>query len=57
MKAAKLIEQDPRVKSLGLCNFDTQRMDEVLENGVKIVSNQVQVSMGGDLLWSVQLTA
>jgi len=41
---AQLVEQDPRVANVGLCNFDTQRMVEVVESGVKIVSNQVQVS-------------
>jgi len=43
VKAAKLLEGHPKVQNLGLCNFDTQRMDEIMESGVKIVSNQVQV--------------
>lgn len=43
VEAAKLIEQDARVDNLGLCNFDTKHMDEIIESGVKIVSNQVQV--------------
>ena len=43
VKAAKLIEYDDRVQSLGLCNFDTTHLDEILESGVKVVSNQVQV--------------
>lgn len=41
---AQLVEQDPRVLNIGLCNFDTQRMDEIIESGVAVVSNQVQVS-------------
>ena len=41
---AQLVEQDPRVLNVGLCNFDTQRMNEIVESGVHIVSNQVQVS-------------
>lgn len=40
---AKLIEGDPRVDNIGLVNFDTQHMNEIIENGVNIVSNQVQV--------------
>jgi diketogulonate reductase-like aldo/keto reductase len=41
---AQLVKQDTRVLNVGLCNFDTQRMNEVVESGVQIVSNQVQVS-------------
>lgn len=43
IRMAQLVEQDPRVLNVGLCNFDTQRMEEIVESGVKIVSNQVQV--------------
>ncbi|CZS99542.1 uncharacterized protein RCO7_07887 [Rhynchosporium graminicola] len=45
IQAAKLIADHPRVQNLGLCNFDTQRMDELVEAGVKVVSNQVQFSL------------
>ncbi|KUJ17453.1 aldo/keto reductase-like protein [Mollisia scopiformis] len=45
VEAAKLIEQDSRVDGLGLCNFDTDHMDEIIETGVKVVSNQVQFSL------------
>ncbi|CZR56604.1 uncharacterized protein PAC_06493 [Phialocephala subalpina] len=45
VEAAKLIEQDARVDNLGVCNFDTKHMDEIIESGVKIVSNQVQFSL------------
>lgn len=41
---AQLVEKDPRVSNVGLCNFDTRRMNEIVEAGVKIVTNQVQVS-------------
>ncbi|TVY50925.1 Flagellar radial spoke protein 5 [Lachnellula cervina] len=34
-----------RVLNVGLCNFDTQRMNEIVESGVDIVSNQVQFSL------------
>ncbi|KAL3419512.1 aldo/keto reductase [Phlyctema vagabunda] len=45
IQALKYIEQDERVKVVGLCNFDTQRMVEVAEAGIKVVSNQVQFSL------------
>ena len=45
IKALQLLQEDDRVSSLGLCNFDTQRMEEILSAGVKVVSNQVQVSI------------
>lgn len=41
---ARLVEKDPRVLNMGLCNFDTQRMDEIVEAGIKIATNQVQVN-------------
>lgn len=44
VQAASWILEDSRVQSLGLCNFDTQRMTEIIQEGVNIVSNQVQVS-------------
>ncbi|KAH8592349.1 aldo/keto reductase-like protein [Bisporella sp. PMI_857] len=45
VKMAQLVKQDTRVLNVGLCNFDTQRMNEVVESGVQIVSNQVQFSL------------
>jgi diketogulonate reductase-like aldo/keto reductase len=42
VEACRSIAEDPRVKSLGLVNFDTTHMDEVLESGIEVVSNQVQ---------------
>jgi len=39
------LADDPRVQSIGLVNFDTQRMEEILDSGVKFVSNQVQFSL------------
>jgi aryl-alcohol dehydrogenase-like predicted oxidoreductase len=41
--ALQYLQQDPRAQLLGLCNFDTKHMRRVIESGVKIVSNQVQV--------------
>ncbi|KAL4749404.1 hypothetical protein BDW72DRAFT_214079 [Aspergillus terricola var. indicus] len=43
--ALQHLQQDPRVQLLGLCNFDTEHMQRVVESGVKIVSNQVQLSL------------
>ena len=40
-----MIAQHPQVQNLGLCNFDTLRMTEILERGVRVVSNQVQFSL------------
>ncbi|TGO25465.1 hypothetical protein BPAE_0079g00110 [Botrytis paeoniae] len=45
VEAARLIEMRPNVQSLGLCNFDSDHMCEILESGVKAVSNQVQFSL------------
>ncbi|KAI9647641.1 hypothetical protein NHQ30_004026 [Ciborinia camelliae] len=45
VEAARLIDEHPHVQSLGLCNFDTDRMCEIMESGVKAVSNQVQFSL------------
>ncbi|KAL3485209.1 NADP-dependent oxidoreductase domain-containing protein [Aspergillus germanicus] len=45
LKALQYLQADPRVKQLGLCNFDTDHMQRVVESGVKIVSNQVQFSL------------
>ncbi|KAF8850502.1 aldo/keto reductase-like protein [Acephala macrosclerotiorum] len=45
VEATKLIEQDSRVDNLGLCNFDTEHMGEIIGSGVKVISNQVQFSL------------
>ncbi|KAL4794888.1 NADP-dependent oxidoreductase domain-containing protein [Aspergillus venezuelensis] len=45
IKALQYLQEDTRVKHLGLCNFDTEHMARVVESGVKIVSNQVQFSL------------
>lgn len=44
--ALQYLQEDPRVRSLGLCNFDTSHMLEIISNGtVKIATNQVQFSL------------
>ncbi|KAK5049874.1 hypothetical protein LTR84_003992 [Exophiala bonariae] len=45
IQALRLLEADDRVKMLGLCNFDTKRLEEILEAGIKVVTNQVQFSL------------
>lgn len=45
IQALRLLQGDSRISRLGLCNFDTKTMEDILSAGVKIVSNQVQVSV------------
>ncbi|KAF1830251.1 Aldo/keto reductase [Decorospora gaudefroyi] len=45
IEALRLLQQDERVRSLGLCNFDTARLQEVVDNDINVVTNQVQFSL------------
>ncbi|KAL5338024.1 NADP-dependent oxidoreductase domain-containing protein [Aspergillus crustosus] len=45
IKALQYLQQDERVRYLGLCNFDTEHMRRVVESGINIVTNQVQFSL------------
>ncbi|KAK8065779.1 hypothetical protein PG997_012526 [Apiospora hydei] len=45
LDALRYLAEDERVGALGLCNFDTHYMEEVLQNGIKVHSNQVQFSL------------
>ncbi|KAL4962414.1 aldo/keto reductase [Aspergillus stella-maris] len=45
IKALQYLQEDTRVRHLGLCNFDTEHMARVVDSGVKIVTNQVQFSL------------
>ncbi|KAH8691461.1 NADP-dependent oxidoreductase domain-containing protein [Talaromyces proteolyticus] len=45
IKALKYLQEDDRVGMLGLCNFDTEHMQRVLESGITVHSNQVQFSL------------
>jgi len=38
------IQQDDRIRSIGLTNFDTKHLSELLEEGAPIVSNQACLS-------------
>lgn len=39
------LTDDGKIRSLGLTNFDTDRMQIMIDNGIKITSNQVQHSI------------
>lgn len=41
--ATRFLQEDERVRKLGLCNFDTDHLQHVLDSGVNVYSNQVQV--------------
>jgi aryl-alcohol dehydrogenase-like predicted oxidoreductase len=45
IEALRLLQQDERVQHLGLCNFDTARLQEVIDNDLDVVTNQVQFSL------------
>ncbi|KAK2797195.1 hypothetical protein FQN50_009294 [Emmonsiellopsis sp. PD_5] len=45
IRALQLLEADERVTVLGLCNFDTKRMEEIIGLGISVVTNQVQFSL------------
>lgn len=45
IQVLKYLQGDPRVHQLGLCNFDTERMEEIVQAGIKIHTNQVQFSL------------
>ncbi|CAI5532137.1 unnamed protein product [Closterium sp. Naga37s-1] len=39
------LKEEGKIKAIGLTNFDTTRLQVILENGIPIVSNQVQHSL------------
>ncbi|KAF5538695.1 hypothetical protein FPHYL_12472 [Fusarium phyllophilum] len=43
--ALQYLTEDKRVARIGLCNFDTEHLERVVESGVKIYTNQVQFSL------------
>ncbi|KAF5638851.1 priB-like protein [Fusarium sp. NRRL 25303] len=43
--ALQYLAEDKRVARIGLCNFDTEHLERVVESGVKIFTNQVQFSL------------
>ncbi|KAI5358972.1 putative aldo/keto reductase, NADP-dependent oxidoreductase domain-containing protein [Septoria linicola] len=45
LSALQHLQDDPRVRTLGLCNFDTEHMCKILSAGIQIATNQVQFSL------------
>lgn len=45
LKALQYIQEDPRVHQIGLCNFDTHHMEQVVSAEIKVHTNQVQFSL------------
>ncbi|KAF5712415.1 hypothetical protein FMUND_8510 [Fusarium mundagurra] len=43
--ALQYLAEDERVARIGLCNFDTEHLERVVESDVKIYTNQVQFSL------------
>ncbi|ENH64123.1 hypothetical protein FOC1_g10004391 [Fusarium oxysporum f. sp. cubense race 1] len=43
--ALQYLGEDIRVARIGLCNFDTEHLERVVESGIKIYTNQVQFSL------------
>lgn len=45
IQALQILQGDERVRYLGLCNFDTARLEEVIDSNIDVVTNQVQFSL------------
>ncbi|KAF2635881.1 Aldo/keto reductase [Massarina eburnea CBS 473.64] len=45
IQALQYLQEDPRVHLIGLCNFDTHHMEQVISAGIKVQTNQVQFSL------------
>ncbi|PGH14761.1 hypothetical protein AJ80_05805 [Polytolypa hystricis UAMH7299] len=45
IQSLKYLEADDRVTVVGLCNFDTKRLVEIVDAGINIATNQVQFSL------------
>ncbi|KAJ4376335.1 hypothetical protein N0V83_001618 [Neocucurbitaria cava] len=45
LQALQYLQEDQRVRHIGLCNFDTHHMEEVVRAGIKVHTNQVQFSL------------
>ncbi|KAH7007475.1 NADP-dependent oxidoreductase domain-containing protein [Ilyonectria destructans] len=43
--ALRYLAEDERVNMVGLCNFDTKHLEEVLDSGVTVHTNQIQFSL------------
>ncbi|EGR46925.1 uncharacterized protein TRIREDRAFT_65067 [Trichoderma reesei QM6a] len=45
LDALRLLTEDARVEMVGLCNFDTKHLLDVVEAGIQVLTNQVQFSL------------
>ncbi|UKZ78637.1 hypothetical protein TrVFT333_006383 [Trichoderma virens FT-333] len=45
LKALRFLTEDDRVETVGLCNFDTKHLLEVVQSGIRVYTNQVQFSL------------
>jgi aryl-alcohol dehydrogenase-like predicted oxidoreductase len=45
LEALQYIQEDARVRMIGLCNFDTHHMEQAVHAGIKVQTNQVQFSL------------
>ncbi|KAH8671690.1 aldo/keto reductase [Xylariales sp. PMI_506] len=45
LDALRFLQEDERVGTLGLCNFDTEHMEKVLDQGISVHANQIQFSL------------
>ncbi|KAF7558429.1 hypothetical protein G7046_g5726 [Stylonectria norvegica] len=45
IEALRYLAEDDRVAMIGLCNFDTEHLQVVIDNGINIHANQVQFSL------------
>ncbi|KAL7783255.1 NADP-dependent oxidoreductase domain-containing protein [Trichoderma ceciliae] len=45
LNALRFLIEDDRVETVGLCNFDTKHLLDVVESGIKVHTNQVQFSL------------
>ena len=39
------LQDEGKIRHLGLTNFDTEHLNSILDHGIKVVSNQVQFSL------------
>ena len=45
LKNLEILRENQKIRHVGLTNFDTKRMQIMVDNGIKFVSNQVQYSI------------
>ncbi|KAI9729302.1 MAG: hypothetical protein M1834_006973 [Cirrosporium novae-zelandiae] len=45
LDALKFLQGDERISALGVVNMETEKMEQVLDAGINVVSNQVQFSL------------